>query len=453
MKRSCMSYLKKWLTLPDRKPLVIRGARQVGKTWLVRHFAESTGMRLVEFNFEKRSGKEVVPLFESDDPHEIIQSIERQLTIKIDPQNTLLFLDEIQAEPHLFAKLRWFYEDMPELPVVAAGSLLEFVLGTDRMRVPVGCINYMYMEPLSFIEFLLAMDQEQLVEVIRSFSWEKGISSAAHDQLMRFFKQYTYIGGMPKVVNSWAESKSLELVNMERQHILKTYMSDFGKYGSKVSRDLLANVVDVVPKSLGKQLVYTSIDPSEDKPQVMQALSWLNQARIVHTVNATAANGLPLKAEINTKFVKAILLDSGLCEASLDLTLSELEDVEEITMVNKGGIAEQMVGQLLRTIVPYYIEPALYYWLSLKKGSDAEIDYIIQHKRIIVPIEVKAGNTGSLRSLHSFMKLKKLSTAVRICSGVPGVSTIKAETENGPVEYELRSIPFYLISDLLRLLG
>lgn len=452
MRRTCMTFLESWLKSSRRKPLIIRGARQVGKTWVVQHLAQSTGMKLVMFNFEKTPG--YASLFKSNDPREIVRKIEERFSITIEPENTILFLDEIQAEPELIPKLRWFYEDMPELPVVAAGSLLEFVLGTYPMSMPVGRVSFMYLEPFSFVEFLMALKKDSLVKVITSYTWDQEIHEVIHEELMRLFKHYVYIGGMPEAIYTWVNENSLEAVTAEHQNLMGSYRRDFGKYGTRVTSATLNKVLDAIPHYLGKKIIYSKLDPLVPLDKSKEALHLLSQARVVHKVQSTAANGLPLEGEVNPKFVKAIMLDVGLSSAMLNLTLDRLEDVEELQAVNKDGIAEQVVGQLLRTLQPLYIEPSLYYWLSLKRGSDAEMDYVIQHKGNVVPVEVKAGSTGTLKSLHQFMKLKKLAVAIRICSGLPGITEVSVKDEEiGSINYELRSVPFYLISELPRLLG
>lgn len=212
-------------------------------------------------------------------------------------------------------------------------------------------------------------------------------------------------------------------------------------------------VIDAIPLFLGKKFVYSHVDSTASSQKIKEALNLLCQARVGHKVKCTAANGVPLGAELNSKFLKAILLDVGLSSAVLDLKLSTLEDIDELDRVDKGGIAEQAAGQLLRTIEPFNVEPALYYWIRNERGSDAEIDYVIQHTNRLVPIEVKAGNTGTLKSLHLFMKLKELSTAVRIYSGQPRIDEVRVKDNQGSdVSYQLRSIPFYLISEIHRLL-
>lgn len=446
-----MQYLKNWLADPSRKPLVLRGARQVGKTWLARHLAEAEQLQLIEFNFER--DPHYADLFESNDPKVILKRIEQRLTIKIDPRKTLLFLDEIQAKPELIAKLRWFYEDIPELAIIAAGSLLEFVLGFAPISMPVGRISFGYVEPLSFIEFLQAQKKDALIELIQTYEWPQEIPSTIHDELMRLFKEYVYVGGLPAAVASWSETRSFEKIREVHSDLLGTYRADFSKYSARLSPEVLNDVIDSIPLSLGHKFVYSHVETDASLPKIKTSLNLLHRARVAHKVKCTAANGLPLGAEVNDRYLKVILLDVGLCSALLGLKLYELEDIHELTLINKGGIAEQAVGQILRTLNPFYAEPSLYYWMRAEKGSDAEVDYIIQHGRTIMPIEVKSGSSGTLRSLHYFMQLKKLKLAVRISSGQAHITDVRVKDSQGKeIEYELRSLPFYLMSEMHRLL-
>jgi len=452
MYRTCSEFLKKWLNSSRRKPLVIRGARQVGKTWIVRHLAETEKMHLVEFNFEKNPA--LASLFDSNNPYEIVKRIEQRFSLKIDPKKTLLFLDEIQAKPELFAKLRWFYEDMPELAVVATGSLLEFMLGESPISIPVGRVSFAYLEPLSFIEFLKAKKKEQLIDFIQTFSWEHEVNSEIHKELMRLFKEYVFVGGLPEAVANWVDEGSIDSLRDVHRDLLASYRADFSKYSSKIAPEILNEVIDAIPLFLGKKFVYSHVDSTASTVKIKEALNLLCQARVGHKIKCSAANGVPLGAEIHAKAIKALLLDVGLSSAVLDLKLSTLEDIEELDMINKGGIAEQAVGQLLRTIDACTIEPALYYWIRHEAGSDAEIDYVIQHSTKVVPIEVKAGSTGTLKSLHLFMNLKELTIALRIYSGPPRTDnmSVKDPQAGKDIIYQLRSIPFYLISEIHRLL-
>lgn len=450
MKRKYLSDLREWIGSKGRRPLVIRGARQVGKTWLVRRFAESQGKRLIELNFEKRPA--FASLFEPNDPKQILLNLEAAFNETFDPNHSLLFLDEIQAIPELLAKLRWFAEDLPALAVIAAGSLLEFVLEKHTFSMPVGRINYMHMEPLSFEEFLLASGKEKLLEYLISFQWGVNVPSALHDQLMALFKEYVVIGGMPAAVASWIADRSLTKISQIQHDLTSTYRDDFAKYCGRIDKERLDEVLVGVPKHLAQKFVYSKINATVQAYTVKQALDLLCKARICHRVTSCHANGLPLGAEVDEKYIKVIFLDVGLCSAVLGLTLNQITSTEEIALINKGVVAEQVVGQLLRTIEASYLEPELYYWLREEKGSSAEIDYVIQNGTQVIPVEVKAGSTGTLKSLHLFMGLKKLPLAVRFNSSLPSKTDVQIKDSLGnDVSYTLLSIPFYLCGQVRRL--
>lgn len=444
--------LENWLRSPDRKPLVIRGARQVGKTWLVRNVAQLSGRELLEVNFERNP--ECISVFKSNDPKTILLNIGALFNRAITPEKTLLFLDEIQAAPEVFAKLRWFAEDMPQLPVVAAGSLLEFMLADHTFSMPVGRISYMHVEPLSFEEFLLANDKKFLADFITHFEWSHEIPAAIHEQLLSLFREYTIVGGMPVSVASWSQSRSLQKIEQNHHDLLSTYRDDFSKYSGRIKTDKINEVMQAIPQMLGQKFVYSKVNPLLQASTVKAILELLGRARVSHFVISSVANGIPLAAEIREKYFKITSLDVGLACTSLGLSLSQLKAPNDLLLTNQGGIAEQVVGQILRIIPPYYIEPALFYWQREEKGSNAEIDYLIQHENKIIPIEVKSGTTGSLKSLHLFMGLKHLSTAVRVNADLPSITQVKIKDAfSQTVEYELLSLPFYLLGQVHRLLS
>jgi len=451
MKRKQLMYLQEWLSSRDRKPMVIRGARQVGKTWLVRHFAKLQNKQLVEVNFEKRPT--LAALFESNNPKQILINLSSSLNIPIDPQSCLLFLDEIQAAPEILAKLRWFAEELPQLPVIAAGSLLEFVLKQHSFSMPVGRINYMHLEPLSFEEFLLANDRQLLLDYLIAFEWESTIPSDIHLQLMQLFKEYIIVGGMPAVVASWIAEHSLQKMSQIQQELMATYRDDFAKYRGRIESERLDEILNAVPRLLGEKFVYSQVNPDIRSHILKEAFELTCRARICHRITSCHANGLPLGAELDEKYFKAIFLDIGLCSAALGYTMSQMISVQEINLINKGGIAEQAVGQILRTVDFPYMHPDLYYWVRNEKGSSAEIDYLIQHGNRIIPIEVKAGTTGTLKSLHLFMGIKKLTLAIRVNSNIPKQSDVQVKDQLGnEIEYKLLNIPFYLLGQVHRLI-
>ncbi len=450
MKRLRSIALKEWLKRDGRKPLVIRGARQVGKTWLVRSFAEEEKLMLIDLNLEEFP--QYAALFTTNDPKEILKNIETELNVDIIPEKSLLFLDEIQQSPQLFAKLRWFAEHMPQLPVIAAGSLLEFMLSQHAMSMPVGRIEYMHLEPLSFEEFLLALGEEKLFDYINHYELSKEIPSSIHDRLIKFVKEFIIVGGMPSAVDTWLKTQDPREVSRVHFNLINTYKDDFPKYSIRAVPQNLTDVINTIPSLLGDKFVYKAVNPLLSHDAIKNSLDLLCKARICDRVTATSANGIPLGAEILAKFFKVIFLDVGLCSTLLKLSLNDLKNIAELDLVNKGGIAEQLTGQLLRTLFPDYIEPTLYYWI--RQGSDAEIDYLVQHGIRIIPLEVKAGATGKMKSLHLFMGLKKLSIAVRICSGIPNQTLIDLkDTQGNNVQYELLSIPFYLLGQLHRILN
>ncbi len=451
MNRYLIDKLKDWLIAPNRKPAVLRGARQVGKTWIVRELAKQTGKKLIELNFEKQ--RSLAIHFESNDPSTIILNLESALNQPIHPANSILFLDEIQAAPDLFAKLRWFYEDMPELAVITAGSLLEFVLENHTFSMPVGRIQYFFIEPLGFEEFLLAKNETHLLSAIEKVSIEKPFNTALHNKANQLFKEFVTVGGMPEAVSTWIKTSSLEALGQVHNNLINTYQDDFTKYAGKLSIINLEEVLHAVPKLLTKKFVYSHVNPTARHESIKQALSLLLKARLCYKAQSVSANGIPLGAEVNSKIFKIILIDVGLVSTMLGLKLHQFSNMEDILVINKGALAEQVVGQLLRLLSPFYVEPTLHYWNRELASSSAEIDYLIQDNQRLIPIEVKAGVEGKLRSLHQFMSEKPWKRAIRFYAGPAQRDHIKSKTTTGDQnDYELISLPFYLLSQVYRLL-
>lgn len=445
-----LSFLHAWLIDEGRKPLIIRGARQVGKTYLVRLLANETQKELYEINFEKRPGW--ASLFQSNDPHQILINLEAIFGKKIEVSTSILFLDEIQAAPDILAKLRWFAEDMPELPVIAAGSLLEFLLEKHNFSMPVGRINYFHLEPMSFEEFLLAKEEIPLLKYLEDYQWAFEIPQAIHDKLLGQFKEYLIVGGMPAAVQSWITGGSLTKVNQIHHDLLATYRDDFAKYRGKLEFDRLEEVLNAVPGMLGSKFIYKHVNASASSESIKQALELLEKAKICSRAISSAANKLPLGSEVKAKFFKEFFLDVGLSNALMGLNLIEINTTGLIEL-RGGGIAEQVVAQLLRTLLPPYIEPRNFYWHREEKGSNAELDFLVQHGNKIIPIEVKAGSSGSLKSLHLFMGLKKFSLAIRVNADKPSCTQVEVKDHAGNlIRYTLLSYPFYLCGQLHRLI-
>jgi predicted AAA+ superfamily ATPase len=450
MQRYLLEKMKEWLITSTRKPMVLRGARQVGKTWLVRELSKAAGKHLIELNFERQ--RDLAIHFESNDPATILLNLESALNQTITPKNTLLFLDEIQAAPELLGKLRWFYEEMPQLAVIATGSLLEFVLENHSFSMPVGRINYFFVEPMGFEEFLLAKSETHLLEAIKNYVFQKPFNEALHTKANQLFKEFVMVGGMPEAVSTWVETRSLELLSAAHTNLIHTYQDDFAKYAGKLSMHYLEDVLKAIPISLGKKFVYAHVNSHAKQASIKQAMHLLSKARLCHSVQSVYANGIPLGAEVNPKQFKMILLDVGLVSTMLGLKLHQFQSIDDILLINQGALAEQVSGQLLRLLSPYYNDPNLYYWNREALGSSAEVDYVIQDNQRLIPIEVKAGSEGKMRSLHQFMHEKKWKLAIRLYSGPSCVGGIQTKTSQGEeVHYQLISLPFYLLSQMYRL--
>ena len=446
MIRFAATELDQWFKSSNRKPLVLRGARQVGKTWLVRDFAKRNQLALIELNLEKLPA--LAELFTTNNPREIVGNLEAEFAIRITAESSCLFLDEIQAAPGLLAKLRWFKEEMPQLAVIAAGSLLEFALDRHQYSMPVGRISYFHLEQLSFFEFALACGQEPLYRKMISVDPTQGLPQTLHDKGLELYRQFCLVGGMPEVVQAWASEREPKECLKLQYDLLATYRDDFHKYGGEMDARLLDRILHSVAEQLGNKFVFSRVDVGARLMAVKNALNLLFQARVCSKVVHTGANGLPLGAEVNEKFFKALLIDVGLVSAQLGLALMKRPQMEQVVFANKGGLAEQFVGQQLRAAQSPTMEPRLFYW-QRTGGRLGEIDYLIQHGNQIVPIEVKAGAAGAMKSLHQFMAEKKLPLAVRFDTNPPTLQTIRVKTTTGEeVEYRLLSLPLYLAGHL-----
>lgn len=451
MKRKEEPNLQSWLIQENRKPLIIRGARQTGKSTLVRMFAEGVNRKLIEVNFEENHQYKTI--FTARDVNTIVQSLEIQFDTIISSRDSLLFLDEIQACPEAITVLRYFYEKMPDLPVLAAGSLLEFALSEASFSMPVGRIEFLYLGPMSFEEFLIANKAEQLVRFLRNFVLGREIPEAVHAKALQQLRTYALIGGMPEVVKTFIETDSLMQADRIKQGIVQTFREDFNKYRGRQDIQNLYEVFDRLGTTVGKKIVYKSLLPGDKSYKAENALRLFEQAKLIYRAYHSSADGLPLKAGINMKKAKGVLLDIGLYHTLNGLSLAALDKQPEIFFVNEGELAEQFVGQHLLYRGACYTPPDLYCWSREKSQSSAEIDYVLQHDNVVLPVEVKSGQTGRLRSLHLFMEQKQLKQAVRFSLHPPRVDTVSSTLPGSNYSYELLTLPLYLVEQLSRLLG
>ncbi len=447
MKREASHRLDQWLKQTDRKPLIIRGARQTGKTWIVRDLAARQNRKLVEINFERTP--ELAVHFSEKDPVKILKNLSAELAQSIQPENTLLFLDEIQAAPEVFACLRWFKEELPELAVISAGSLLDFVLAKHTFSMPVGRISYFYLEPLSFLEFVCAIGNDPLFAALKSASFSSPLNETLHKKCLELYRIYCLCGGMPEAVNKWVASEDMNACMTVQTDLIATCRDDFSKYGE--NGELLRKTLRSVAEQLGNKFVLSQVDQNVRSHDTRKALSLLAMARIISTVQHSAGNGIPLGAEANEKFIKALFLDIGLVSAQLGLARMKPEEIKQIIFSNQGALAEQFTGQQIRYALAFNGDPELYYWQRIA-GRQGEIDYLLESGGKVLPVEVKSGSEGSMKSLHQFMHDKKLSLAVRVDANNLSKSDLDLKTTTGqPVQYTLLSIPLYLAERIFEL--
>lgn len=447
--------MRSWAVQPERKPLVIRGARQVGKSTLVRQLAEVAGFALVELNFERNP--ELREAFATKEPVGILATIQLLTGQSVRPDKTLLFLDEIQAAPEALAALRYFYEEMPQLHVIAAGSLLEFTLAEAQFSMPVGRVEYMYLGPLQFEDFLVAMREPALA------SWLQKISlvdlsgtptiRAVHDKCMELLRQYFVVGGLPEAVATFAANRDFTTVGRVHQSVVATYRDDFGKYSHGALKNRVQIVFDQLPSLVGRKFKYSHVSHEHRAAELAAALQQLCMARVAYKVHHTSANGVPLGAEVDERNFKVLYMDVGLMCSALHLSLLDLRR-EDLSLVNDGAIAEQFIGQHLLYSGAWYETPNLHYWMREAKSAAAEVDYVVSQGQQIVPVEIKAGKTGTLKSLQRFLLEKQRSFGLRFNGDVPSLmhgSTLTADKAR--VNFDLLSLPLYMVGQARRLVA
>lgn len=391
MRRLIDTQLQTWKESPRRKPLIVRGARQVGKTWSVERFGDSAFRNVVKVDFEKRPT--LKSLFDGDlAPRALIEQLELVAGQSIVPGRTLLFLDEIQACPRAIVALRYFYEEFPELHVIAAGSLLEFVLSS--VSVPVGRISYIEMFPMTFAEYLAAVGNEPAATAVSQPA--EALAEPVHEMLLNELKRYLFIGGMPECVQVAAEGGSLLDVFSVQDDLLKTYRDDFSKYAGRSDKTCLDTVMASVAKQVGSQIRYTSLSGEHSGQTNRKAFDLLCMARVAHKIPSARPEGLPLGASSNAKRFKAAFLDVGLMQRLCGLPADREMQHRDLLDIYRGRLAEQFVAQeLLMTQ-----RRELYYWSRETRSSQAEVDYLVVYDGQIHPVEVKSGTGGRLRSLR-----------------------------------------------------
>lgn len=451
IERPIDTLLLEWKNSPRLKPLLLRGARQVGKSWAVKHLGE-TFEYFIEVNFEKRP--DMLEVFQKiHDVHELANTLSLVYNTPVVPGKTLLFLDEIQDSADAIKSLWSFKEDLPELHVAAAGSLLEFAL-KELPSFGVGRIRSLFVYPFSFDEFLVAEGKESWVRAKQAATEKKPLLDTLYNNLVQHFRTFLMVGGMPASVAAWITTHDYRQCQTELDDIQLTYYDDFPKYAKKVDPTLLRNTLQSVVMQIGDKFIYSHVDGGYRAEEVKKALQLLCDAGIIKRVSHTAANGLPLGAEVNDKFRKYIYLDSGLLLRILDMDLGGARELTELILagtaedlVNKGGLAEMVLGWEIVKYNNPRSQHDLYYWENTADGTRSEVDYIIARNLKVLPVECKAGVSGKMKSLYEFMRQKNLTDAVR-CS-LENFSAIEYHDKKASeVIRHVKVNPLYAISNL-----
>ena len=403
--------LEKWRLLSSRKPLMLRGARQVGKSSSVRNLGKKFNY-FIEINFDENPAYKTV--FEQGlSLKEIVEQLSVLTNTPIKEGESLLFLDEIQSCEAAISSLRYFYEKMPNLHVLAAGSLLEFALA-EIPSFGVGRVRSMFMYPFSFDEFLLAHKENALLNALVQAHEKSEFSALFHRKLKSYLKKFLIVGGMPEAVHTYVTKGDL----LEVQHVLDdlivSIQDDFVKYKTRVASYRIREVFNSVVQQIGNKFTYTYPNSTLSNVQIKEVLQLLQMAGLIYPVVHSASNGIPLGAEVNIKKQKMLVFDTGVFQRILGLNVANLLIQDDFNVINKGNIAELYVGLELLKNTSCYEKAALYYWQREAKSSQAEVDYVIQLHDKIIPLEVKSGTKGTMQSMHLFLKEKKSDFGIRL---------------------------------------
>lgn len=411
MKRFITKQLIEWKNRTTRKPLILRGARQIGKTWIVNEFGKLYFKGKTHIiNFEKHPDWHSI--FDLNfDVQRIVTELEIVLNTKIVKGEDLLFFDEIQSCPSAIKALRYFYEEMPEQHVISAGSLLEFAF--QDISIPVGRVEFLNMFPMSYPEFLLATGKSKLAEIVL-MSPQK-LSDPIHQALIKEVKNYYFIGGMPECVKRYAETQSFRDVFDIQLNLADTFRQDFSKYAPYADKRCLNIVFASVAKSIGKQIKYSHLSTDFSIPTIKKAFELLSQARVIRKLPAASPAGLPLEASASEKKFKALMLDIGLMQQLSGLPADVEYREDDLLAIYRGAMAEQFAGQEFAAAG----NDSLYYWSREEKSSTAEVDYLLTHNGRIIPVEIKSGAAGRLRSMNLLLNNYSECPYGLVFSGAP----------------------------------
>lgn len=407
MKRFALEKLIQWKNKKKHKPLILQGARQVGKTWLMQEFGKTNFKQTIYVNFERN--KRVRDLFEKDfDTKRIIFGLEAEFNIKIIPQDTLIIFDEIQELPAVITSLKYFYEEMPQLYIISAGSLLGVALHKG-VSYPVGKVETMYLYPMSFKEFLYALNENRLVDLLETKDFD--LIKTFKDKLTDYLKQYMFIGGMPEVVEDFATNRDITTIRKLQKEILDAYEKDFSKHTPKEIFSKLMLVWKQIPAQLSKEnkrFIYNDVIKNSRAKDFEDAITWLVQSGLVYKISRVSKPGLPISAYLKENIFKLFILDTGLLCAKSKLEPNIIIDEDKLFTEFKGALTEQYVLQELKNIED--LETA--YWAN-DNTNVAEVDFLIQYKGKIIPVEVKSKTNLKAKSLKSYIEKFKPDMSIR----------------------------------------
>lgn len=406
MYRIAIEKLYKWKNSKRRKPLIIEGARQVGKTWLMKEFGEQAYADTVYINFDSNS--RMADLFSADlDTDRLIMGLELYAGRKINPENTLLIFDEVQEVPRALASLKYFYENAPQYHIVCAGSLLGIALHQGTL-FPVGKVDFLKLYPLSFSEFLMATGNERFAELLKKQDYE--MITSFKQTYIDALKHYYFVGGMPEAVQSFAESKDFNEVRAIQKRILAAYEQDFSKHAPNEIVPKIRMLWNSIPSQLArenKKFIYGLVREGGRAREYETAIMWLSDCGLVHKVSRVNAAGIPLKAYEDLKAFKLFIVDVGLLGCMTGLRQRTLLDGDDLFVEFKGALTEQYVCQQLKTIE----DLGIYYYTN-DRGS-CEIDFVVDTGEQIVPIEVKAETNLRAKSLKTYRERFEPELSVR----------------------------------------
>jgi predicted AAA+ superfamily ATPase len=438
MKRLLDRILLEWASADDAKPLLLRGARQVGKTYSVRQLGKRF-RHFVEINFEETP--EVGRFF--DGPLTIAPLVSKLSAFAgkpIHPGESLLFLDEVQKVPRVLASLRFFREQMPNLRVVAAGSLLEFAM-EEVPSFAVGRVTSRFLYPMVFPEFLMALGDDALLDLVKKADFDHPVDPVFHARLLERYRAYLLVGGMPEAVAAYAKTGDFLAASSILDDLLRDFRDDFAKYAKRVPLQRLDETFRSVAAQTGNRFICATVSPDTKSTAILSALFLLEKAGLVHRAVQTAASGIPLGAQSDDRRFKALLLDTGLCQRLLGLDLGGELLSGDAELVNKGQLAELAAGLSLVAAQNPALRPQLHYWERASRGANAEVDYVVQIGTRIIPVEVKAGTRGAMQSLRLFLAEKHIPFGVRL------------SLENFGRLPDVRILPLYASHRLASLVG